>query len=183
MLQLIVLSLTVREVGAVASSRCRSIFKACWKHGPWQPPPKGCPECERERTLQRGSTTARGLGSDHQKRRAALIASGDTLCWLCNRHGSWDDVDDPLTADHVVPRSNGGRYSELRPAHRSCNSRRGDKRGNDAMTRRCTWRGLSFGCNELRGGGADVRTGRDPLPTRDEKNGASLGNKRNPNQG
>jgi 5-methylcytosine-specific restriction endonuclease McrA len=39
--------------------------------------------------------------------------------------GSWTDPVDPLTADHVVPRADGGRYSELRPAHRSCNSGRG----------------------------------------------------------
>ena len=69
-----------------------------------------------------GRTTARGLRHDH-RRRASQIR-GDTICHLCGQPGSWQDPVDPLTADHVTPRAELGRHSELRPAHRSCNSRR-----------------------------------------------------------
>jgi 5-methylcytosine-specific restriction endonuclease McrA len=67
------------------------------------------------------STTARGLGWSHQKRKRAQI-SADMACWICGQPGSDDD---PITADHTVPRAQGGADSPLRPAHRSCNSRRG----------------------------------------------------------
>ena len=36
----------------------------------------------------RGSTTARGYGSEHQKLRATgsrLVASGNAVCWRCGR--------------------------------------------------------------------------------------------------
>ena len=49
----------------------------------------------------------------------------EATCHLCGMPGSWTDPVDPLTADHVVPRAEGGRWSELLPAHRSCNARRG----------------------------------------------------------
>ena len=74
-----------------------------------------CPTC--------GKTTRRGLGADH-RHRAALIRH-ETICHICGKPGSWTDPDDPLTADHVIPRAEGGRRSELRPAHRTCNSRLG----------------------------------------------------------
>lgn len=55
-------------------------------------------------------------------RRAVLDEYGDT-CWLCLRPGA-------TTADHIVPRSRGGSLYDLangRPAHGSCNSRRGNQ--------------------------------------------------------
>ncbi len=61
-----------------------------------------CRTCRRERDRARGTTTERGLGWQHQRRRAALVRSGDTTCWLCGKPGSWTDPDDPLTADHVT---------------------------------------------------------------------------------
>lgn len=51
-------------------------------------------------------------------------------CWICGQpidytadwRSRWS-----FTADHVVPIAQGGKWrGELRPAHRSCNSRRGD---------------------------------------------------------
>lgn len=47
-----------------------------------------------------------------------------TVCWLCGKDGA-------DTADHVVPVAKGGAVydlANLRPAHRSCNSSRGDLR-------------------------------------------------------
>lgn len=49
---------------------------------------------------------------------AAVLATQGRVCWLCGRAGA-------DTADHIVPRSRGGSDDALRPAHRSCNSRRG----------------------------------------------------------
>jgi 5-methylcytosine-specific restriction endonuclease McrA len=54
-----------------------------------------------------------------------VAAAGScAICGLPARPG------DPLTADHVVPRSRGGVDSivNYRAAHRSCNSRRGSAR-------------------------------------------------------
>lgn len=56
------------------------------------------------------------------RRRAALIRQNAVVCWLCKKPGR---VGDPWTADHVNP---GDPNSELRPAHRSCNSKRGNKK-------------------------------------------------------
>lgn len=55
------------------------------------------------------------------KQRAKQIVKQATHCWLCGypaRH------DDPFTADHVIA---GDPLSPLLPAHRSCNSRRGNR--------------------------------------------------------
>lgn len=50
------------------------------------------------------------------------------LCWLCHKPFDYDlDWKHPMsfTADHVEAIANGGSMTgELRPAHRSCNSRR-----------------------------------------------------------
>jgi 5-methylcytosine-specific restriction endonuclease McrA len=50
----------------------------------------------------------------------------EPYCWLCGKRGS---AEDPLVADHVIPRSKGGTTtrSNLRAAHSSCNARRGDR--------------------------------------------------------
>lgn len=72
--------------------------------------------------------------NDHEyvKRRDALRRRGKRLrlpCWICGHPIDYDlESPDPMsfTADHVVPVGVGGSMTgELRPAHRSCNSRRG----------------------------------------------------------
>ncbi|KAA0021815.1 HNH endonuclease [Antrihabitans cavernicola] len=72
-------------------------------------------------------------GLDHRAYRRAKnrLRQNARTCWLC---GKWIDVDlpsnDPMswTADHVIPRSKGGHLlGELRAAHRSCNSSRGNR--------------------------------------------------------
>jgi 5-methylcytosine-specific restriction endonuclease McrA len=51
------------------------------------------------------------------------ILTPDARCYLC---GGAPTPDDPLEADHVLPLSMGGGHrGNLRPAHRSCNRRKG----------------------------------------------------------
>ena len=60
----------------------------------------------------------RPRGWDRTSKR--VIARDGGICWLCELPGA-------DTADHIVPRSKGGHHgdSNLRAAHRVCNSRRG----------------------------------------------------------
>jgi 5-methylcytosine-specific restriction endonuclease McrA len=82
-----------------------------------------CATCRRERERARGTSTQRGLGADHRRVREQVLAE-ETTCWLCGRPGT---ADDPLVADHVLARADGGRNerANYRAAHASCNSRRG----------------------------------------------------------
>ena len=93
-------------------------------------PPRSCPcggvHAKGQRcpnTVNAGTTTQRGLGHAYQVAAAQCLAEEDT-CWLC---GGDPTPSDPLTADHVVPRCCGGSHhrSNLRAAHKSCNSSRG----------------------------------------------------------
>ena len=60
-------------------------------------------------------------------RRATQRDNG--VCWLCGHPFDWTlDWKHPMsfTADHVTPIARGGSMTgDLRPAHRSCNARRG----------------------------------------------------------
>lgn len=60
-------------------------------------------------------------GGGYLKNRALLLSTNPP-CWLCGGEGA-------DSADHIVPYSQGGSHalSNLRPAHLSCNSRRGKK--------------------------------------------------------
>lgn len=77
------------------------------------------------------STTARGLGWEHQKRAAKLKRThvDGTLCWWCDRPmflegaRNWDQRS--LAADHSHPRSMGGTHAD-RLMHDTCNKSRGD---------------------------------------------------------
>jgi len=55
------------------------------------------------------------------KKRAKAIRDTATHCWLC---GETAKPNDPWTADHVIA---GNPDSILAAAHRSCNSRRGNR--------------------------------------------------------
>ncbi|MEV5538488.1 HNH endonuclease signature motif containing protein [Saccharopolyspora shandongensis] len=65
------------------------------------------------------------------RRVVAQLRATDHTCWLC---GHSIDADLPpthplsYTVDHVVPRSKGGAptLDNAKPAHRRCNSRRGN---------------------------------------------------------
>jgi 5-methylcytosine-specific restriction endonuclease McrA len=86
-----------------------------------------CRECDRayyrKRRKQRGSTTQRGLGHQHQQL-AKQVLSEEKVCWCCGQPAR---PSDPLEVDHVIPRSEGGKTvrENLRAAHRSCNRSRG----------------------------------------------------------
>jgi hypothetical protein len=56
------------------------------------------------------------------RKRAKVIRDNAETCWIC---GDGYRVDDPWTADHLVP---GDPASPLAAAHRSCNSARGNKK-------------------------------------------------------
>lgn len=67
------------------------------------------------------------------RRAAAKVKASSNVCWIC---GHQIDLllpaKDPMsfTVDHVVPVSRGGPLRDvryLRPAHRRCNSRRGNR--------------------------------------------------------
>lgn len=55
-----------------------------------------------------------------------VVLEEERACWIC---GGGPTPDDPLTADHVLPRARGGGHerTNLRAAHASCNSARGDR--------------------------------------------------------
>jgi hypothetical protein len=86
---------------------------------------KACNVCGR--IIDRGSRCA-----EHAipaRGRAHRVASLQTraeerTCWICGKPGT---TNDPLTADHIVPRAHGGHdtRANMRAAHRSCNQRRG----------------------------------------------------------
>ena len=65
------------------------------------------------------------LYDQRQFRRLSLEVKrvGDLVCWLCGAPGA-------DTLDHVTPVSRGGTNdpANLRPAHRACNSERGNGR-------------------------------------------------------
>lgn len=62
----------------------------------------------------------------HKRARAQTLRE-EHVCWICGKPQIYGD---PLTADHIIPRSRGGLdiRSNYRAAHLSCNSRRADQR-------------------------------------------------------
>lgn len=77
-----------------------------------------CPQHELEWSRARAQRRPHYRG-DYAKRAARVRATAE-VCWLC---GQGPRAGDPWTADHVQP---GDPSSPLAPAHRSCNSRRGN---------------------------------------------------------
>ena len=77
-----------------------------------------CKRCEAIKQKIRNSRRTHYRGA--YKKQAAEVRATATSCWIC---GGGARFDDPFTADHVVPAESD---SLLLPAHRSCNSRRGD---------------------------------------------------------
>jgi len=59
---------------------------------------------------------------EYRRRVVEVRRVGDVVCWLCGYPGA-------DTLDHVVPVSRGGTNdpANLRPAHRGCNSDRGNR--------------------------------------------------------
>ena len=64
-------------------------------------------------------------GRPWERVRLQVLARDRNICWICHRPGA-------NSADHIVPISLGGRPldpANLRAAHQSCNSSRGNGRG------------------------------------------------------
>lgn len=65
------------------------------------------------------------------------------VCWLCREPFDWSlPYHDAMafTADHVTPLARGGAIlGALQPAHRRCNSRRNDGRGEDRTPTSKRW--------------------------------------------
>lgn len=78
-----------------------------------------CEACATTRQAVRNASRTHYRG-DYGRRKRAMLEHA-TACWICGLPAT---ADDPLTADHLVP---GHLDSPLAPAHRSCNSRRGNK--------------------------------------------------------
>ena len=82
-------------------------------------------EKSRRRRAKKGTTSQRGYDTRHQKLRALAIAQ-HPYCVDCGAQGTKEN---PLTADHVVPLSQGGltALGNLEVRCRSCNSLKGSK--------------------------------------------------------
>lgn len=90
----------------------------------------GAPRCqgcrsrrEQERDAVRGNRHQRGLGSDHDRIRAQVLA-GDPLCYWCKARPA-------TTADHLIRRVDGGRNTldNYVPACAPCNYGRRTPKG------------------------------------------------------
>lgn len=95
-----------------------------------------CLDCVRP-VEKRGSSRCRkcrlayrrlGHGNPAYKRnRLYVLENSPKVCGICGGGERGDE--DPWTVDHIVPRALGGshRLGNLQRAHRSCNSRKGDR--------------------------------------------------------
>jgi len=79
-------------------------------------------------------------GLDHRayRRTTKRLRATSSVCWICRKEIDQSlPYTDPMswTADHVVPRSRGGALtdmSNLKAAHRKCNSSRGNRQATKA---------------------------------------------------
>ena len=99
------------------------VSRYCVRHG--IVPMTGCPVCKLEKRRLRGTTTSRGLGWEHQKRRAAgLPFAYGRLCALC---GEVMLEGQPLDLDHSTPRAHDPASVGDRFVHASCNRSAGGR--------------------------------------------------------
>lgn len=78
-----------------------------------------CRDCQTIQNRQRNLTRKHYKGD--YARLAKAVRQNAQICWIC---GLGAIENDPWTADHYYPSDPN---SPLLPAHRSCNSRRGNK--------------------------------------------------------
>jgi len=81
----------------------------------------------------KGSTTARGLGYTHQRRRAQLLPRAyGTVCPYAGVDPRCPGLmlrGQALDLDHATPRALGGTLAGARITHRGCNRRAGSRLG------------------------------------------------------
>lgn len=80
-----------------------------------------CPIHQKEYLIKKEASKNREHYKGDYSRRAKKVRDEATFCWIC-KEGFREQ--DPFTADHLYA---GDPLSPLLPAHRSCNSRRGNK--------------------------------------------------------
>ncbi|WP_433520126.1 HNH endonuclease (plasmid) [Nonomuraea sp. CA-143628] len=82
---------------------------------------------QQQRDQQRGTTTERGLGWDHQQAREQILADA-TVCAECRQPPT---PDNPLTGGHVLSRARGGTndLSNYQPECARCNYSKGATTG------------------------------------------------------
>ena len=80
-----------------------------------------CISCHTRHETRRTSKRIRPHYNSEYKRRAKVVRDSAIICWIC---GEGAKAADPWTADHLVPADPN---TVLLPAHRSCNSRRGNR--------------------------------------------------------
>ncbi|MFB8368572.1 HNH endonuclease [Pseudarthrobacter sp. NPDC055928] len=129
----------LREGKTLASVTLAEARNCAWCEQPYHHSSKQrvhCSDlCRDESRVSRGSTLHRGW--IHKSIRLSIYQRDDHKCWLCG--GSVDYLADPKrddwapSLDHVTPRSKGGTHesSNLRTAHRWCNSVRSDNEQHD----------------------------------------------------
>ncbi len=91
-------------------SNCRNLYDGKTRY---------CRPCMRAQDRARPTAAQRGLGYDHQKAAAGVLATA-TVCAVC---GGPPTKDDPLTGGHIVDRQLGGTNdpSNYQAEHESCN--------------------------------------------------------------
>jgi hypothetical protein len=74
---------------------------------------------------ERESPKTRRRRKKNEKLRLMVWGRSGGYCWICRDPLSFEE----MTLDHVTPKSKGGRrtYANLRAAHGTCNSRRGNR--------------------------------------------------------
>ncbi|HEY3118299.1 MAG TPA: HNH endonuclease signature motif containing protein [Chloroflexota bacterium] len=99
--------------------------RQCLTYGCLYPAVAGRSRCSRCGPSNPARHGPNPYGYAHQKDAARVVTPG-ARCWIC---GGLASPTDPLQADHVIPLSMGGQatLSNLRPAHRSCNIRKGGR--------------------------------------------------------
>jgi hypothetical protein len=78
-----------------------------------------CEACAARRERLRNGRRQHYKGA--YRKQAKWVRDNAVTCWIC---GEGERFGDPWTADHLLP---GNPDSPLAPAHRSCNSARGDR--------------------------------------------------------
>ena len=96
-----------------------SISRPCLNCGNLTTNLRRCPTCQTNYNRLHPKPHRPHYSGNYQARAKAVRDSAQ-YCWICLEGAR---VDDPWTADHIIP---GDPDSPLLPAHRSCNSSRGD---------------------------------------------------------